>query len=411
MKNPETITDTKRNSLLMPGFLIGTLAVFLFFHLTDTNVSDKQVMKPSPTLDGGITYRSQKDDKNLSSHNSRRTGVWKSDDWTGENNTRNAAYLHLLDLIDELEFVNTSESGTRIKNLTKWVQANREEALPAIEQFLLGDSDFRFTDENYEEVKTLRLSLLDMLAKVEDPGVIDTVIRVGEKTRSPVEMAKLLQVMQFWELPDGYRDHLLGLAEGLLSASLENEQASNEIPPLLEQIALMGDEKTLLLLQETPPQLAQYAAVALARIPDGSGVRLLSDQLMASSPDRYQWHWRVRLVAQEAARQVEARQSLLRLQEQGFLNDQLLEELMPILMGKRRYSLTKPERNRLAGIHEVSMQSGTQSIYQLRTNLGSFEEREKTLELMDALYENSTDKTVRKKIASAMRRLEQQMGS
>jgi hypothetical protein len=158
------------------------------------------------------------------------------------------------------------------------------ESVPAIREFLAQNLDVNFKSlPNGDQlgVSSMRLAMLNALSQIGGADAIALSTEVMQTTASPKEIAILAANLDAMA-PEQYRDAALASARvALANAALDPSQS--DVGPLFQVMQKYGGANALADFQVAANKWGYYAPIALAELPDGSGIPLLSQ--MAQNAD------------------------------------------------------------------------------------------------------------------------------
>lgn len=165
---------------------------------------------------------------------------------------------------------------------------------------------------------------------------------------------------------------------GIAEQSLLTSPSFSDVPgELFQLLGEYGDIGTVNLLADMPWHRDAYASVALALIPDGSGIDLLVRDARLFEQGQVTTHGRLalELLVQQAYVQPEAAEVLLDLAGQGLIPTDLWPDLLAAAAGDQEISLVRPMSG-LQSMHTIFRPEGNQVFYRIRTINTPSEENE-----------------------------------
>ena len=209
----------------------------------------------------------------------------------------------------------TPELAAAFRNNLQQLVQNGAASVPAITEFLALNKDVAFdgTPGAADALgsASLRLSLLEALGAIGGPESIALSAQTLQSTTDPREIALLASSLE-GQAPEQYREAALAAARNALAAASSGQLAGKDVGPLFNVMAQYGGANAIADLQGAAGgQWRYYATIALANLPDGTGVDALSqmaDQKNASSGSRIA---ALQVLGQMAADNPDARNSLL----------------------------------------------------------------------------------------------------
>jgi hypothetical protein len=148
------------------------------------------------------------------------------------------------------------------------------------------------------------------------------------------------------------------------NALLLADQSDESLGPLYQLLGEFGDEKTVALLLNMPRHRDAYSSVALAMIPDGSGIPLLEQdaRLVESGLQTVHGRLAIELLAQQAHQFEDAAAIVLDLADQGLIPPDIWPQVLAIVSGERQFTLN-PTAQGLVGSYTIFSSKGDQTLY------------------------------------------------
>ena len=261
-------------------------------------------------------------------------------------------------LLDELQTLAWDENTVGVEeasDLLLRLQLQGADALIPIRDFLL---NAKRIGEVPPELRQALLEVLLSLGLPEVEGVALELLVSGPAAFEVVELGLYLEGVE----PGKYSDAVLLAAEQALIEADPTMMLPAEFFQLLGEL---GNEQTVLLLAEMPWHHRAYASIALASIPDGSGLATLEQDALAFAPDRDSIRGRVtiQLLAQMGPQYPDAAASLIKLAEQGAIPHDVWPRVLDIVAGNWELTLLEPMPGDLVWSHTFYHQVGDQVIY------------------------------------------------
>jgi hypothetical protein len=226
-----------------------------------------------------------------------------------------------LSQIDFGDGVMTRAQANQWKQNLQLLMQQGETAVPAIREFLEKNLDVDFgamKDGRLTGYGTLRTALIDALQKIAGPDALEATLHTLQSTADPFELALLAKHLE-QQSPGQYRELSLTAAREVLAQAATGEwDGRRDLNPLFEFLQRYGDATVVADLEKAAAHWNNYAAMALAGLPDNAGVpaliRLAQDAGGTASGSR---EAALRSLAQVATVSTEAGNALL---EQAQLN-------------------------------------------------------------------------------------------
>ncbi|PWU17436.1 MAG: hypothetical protein C5B50_11365 [Verrucomicrobia bacterium] len=147
-------------------------------------------------------------------------------------------------------------------------------AIPAIREFLLKNTDFDFSGSGGERAmgyQTARAAMFDALTQIGGPLAVAAMSEVLQSTADPREIALLGQSLE--KLDAGL--HLAETMEAVrqsLAMAAEGKLPERDVAPLFETIRQYGGQGAVAELEANARNWNYYAMIALGQLPDNAGV-------------------------------------------------------------------------------------------------------------------------------------------
>ena len=320
--------------------------------------------------------------------------------WKSKPHIAYTEYAKLDEVIGLLGGGNDLDSGDlqRAKLLLDQVFHAGSEALPTIHDFLLSGADVAFPVTLGDESHSLRLILIQMLSYIDDPEVVEVALDAMQSTREPMEVYLLSSIVNDWSEPGWHDEGILNFVERVLQHEIL-EGKVDSLGPLIQVLGEQGDETTAGKLADMPSYLQQSAAVAMAQLPDGSGIPFLVDEIRDSGSYTLQGRLALRLLAQSAAAQPNAANELVRLAAENKIPLEMWLELMKLINGDERLQLVIT-RGQRADQEIIFHPEGDEIWYRVRSSSPDIQGKQ-TRALLDQLYSVTTDNDVRRMLKNA----------
>jgi hypothetical protein len=262
------------------------------------------------------------------------------------------------DLLDELQTLvwdKDTSNGEEAADLLLQLQLHGADSLAAIRDFLLDD------DRSGEVPPELRQALLDVLLSLGLPEVEGVALQLLVSDPAALEVLQLGLYLESVE-PGKYSDTILLAAERVL---IEADPTRILPAEFFQLLGALGNEQTALLLAEMPWHHEAYASIALASIPDGSGLATLEQdaRVLAAGRDSMQGRLAIQLLAQMGPQFPEAAASLIKLAEQGAIPGDVWPHVLDIVAGNWELTLLEPMTGDQVWSHTFYSGYGNQVIY------------------------------------------------
>ena len=247
----------------------------------------------------------------------------------------------------------TPERVGEMTRLLKELHKQGAAAVPAIRDFLRARGDINFDQLKGSELApthTLRQALFETLRQIGSPEAIAALAEQLQGNREPAEIAMLARNLEK-VAPGVYRDQAVRVASDALQLLAPVKQA--DVRPLFEMMRDFGGEDVSTILAQfpvnanslqylrnknvtnIPPTVRTYALMALANLPDGSGVQTL--EALAGDlnvPVANKTVEPFQLLAQASVNFTDAGKALLDLAREKQIPDQAWSAVADALTGK-----------------------------------------------------------------------------
>jgi len=236
------------------------------------------------------------------------------------------------------------------------VQLQGADALIPLRDFLLESKG------SAEVPPELRQALLEVLLSLGLPEVETVALQLlanGPAASEVVDLGLYLEGIE----PGKYSDAVLLAAERALIAADPDTMLPAEFFQLLGEL---GNEQTALLLAEMPWYHAAYASIALAAIPDGSGIATLEQDAadaFAAGRDDIRGRVAIQLLAQLGPQFPEAAAALIKFAKQGVIPPDIWANVLDIVAGNQELTLLAPMPGEEVWSHTFYHRVGNQVIY------------------------------------------------
>jgi hypothetical protein len=188
------------------------------------------------------------------------------------------------DLVDSLVHfdteggvVNEAQAAAWKQNLQRLIQQG-DASVPAINEFLEKNTDVPFGQENSGALgyASARAAMIDALMQIGSSQAISALDSVLQHTEGPQEIAMVTQYLEKNE-PGLFLQHAFDAAQRVLGNVANGSLPNMDVAPLFQvfQQYEYGNAYTVSVLKDNAGQWNYYAAIALARLPDETGLPAL----------------------------------------------------------------------------------------------------------------------------------------
>jgi hypothetical protein len=233
--------------------------------------------------------------------------------------------------------VMTEEQAAAWKHNLQLLIQNGAEAVPAISEFLAKNADLVFTPDERQALGyvSAREAMIDALVQIATPNAEAALTGVLQATADPREIAQLAQGLEKLE-PGVYQPQILDATRQTLAMAARGGLPGWDTAPLFQVLQQYGGPDAVTDLEGSASQWNYYAMIALAKLPDGSGINSLaqiaSGQSDAGSGARVA---ALEMLAQVATQSPDALNALLDQARQGKLSAFDWASMLPILAGNQ----------------------------------------------------------------------------
>ncbi|WMC10521.1 hypothetical protein PU634_15800 [Oceanimonas pelagia] len=219
-----------------------------------------------------------------------------------------------------------------------------ESAIPVIHQYLNSGQDVDFqafgNGQNLSQ-PSLRLALFEVLHRIGgDEAEFIWAESLGS-TSIPQEIAVLGKYLEE-RAPGYYRSDIITAAREAFYLATDEGIGGRDAGPLFQAFKSYGDSALVPELEQVSQlKWGQYAAVALAGLPDGQGIPSLARQVQGASPTDLSARFALQMLAQQADHP-DAQQALLGSLQQQLIQDYLWPEMAGLLAGTYHIQIAAP---------------------------------------------------------------------
>jgi hypothetical protein len=168
------------------------------------------------------------------------------------------------------------------KNLALLIQQGADGAT-AIAEFLRTNTDVVFGRAGREFLgfESARAAFFDALLRIGGPQAVSATLEALQNGADPREIALLAQNLDKLA-PDVYRHEAIGAARDVLAIAEQGKLAGFDVAPLFEVFQNYGGSEVVADLEQAARHYEYYSAIALANLPDGSGIPSLVEMSRGS---------------------------------------------------------------------------------------------------------------------------------
>jgi hypothetical protein len=295
-------------------------------------------------------------------------------------------------------------TASRFQSLLTQLANQGDAAVPMIRDFLLSGEDQTLPADGTFRYPSLRLGLIDVLQRA---GGEEAQLVSLELLQTEISAQEFVALSGYLEKQDPgfYQTEIHQAGRQLLLAQIAGLE-SVELGPVYQLLAEAG-ATSVAELNQAPEQLQHYASVALALLPDGTGLPALLDELQGSDlifDDQLDF-LKLKLLAQLAVDQPAAAATLADLASHNLIPERLWPEIAAIAGGLERIQLSN-NGGAVVSRHQISSPYGDQVVYRSRTG-GPRDAAEALarLQIVENLYQVAPGDAARQALASVFDRL------
>ena len=235
----------------------------------------------------------------------------------------------------------------------------------AIYEYLHAHQDILFDEQTAALLGTglLRETLIGVLGEIGSPAAQLVALRQLAETTSPREIALLAGVVDGGDTP-AERAEILAAARRSLAVAMQEEDTSQDVAPLFDVFCRYGGEDVVPDLTGAAGVWNHYAAAALGRLSDGSGVAALTS--MAQEPGITQLP-AIQTLGLMSADNPVARSALLDMARADLIPTSNWPYLVDGLIGDEFYYADSVDTAIDLGDRLRYVPAGNQAFYQVRT--------------------------------------------
>jgi len=193
-------------------------------------------------------------------------------------------------LISALVQLNMPNGPLTPEKLSSWEQNLQQltnsgtAGIAAIREFLQTKANANFDSSGASLLgePSLRLALLDALAKIGGPEATALAADTLHSTTDPQEIAALARMLEV-QAPGQYRQAALDSARAALAEASAGKLGNTDVGALFTVLQQYGGAEALPDLQSATGRWGYYGAISLAGLPDGAGIPALTQMAQDSS--------------------------------------------------------------------------------------------------------------------------------
>jgi hypothetical protein len=285
----------------------------------------------------------------------------------------------VLKQLDSLGWDEHTDTDPQAADLLERLRLHGDRAALAIRDYLLDDSGKKRVSPE------LRHALLNTLLSLDSPEVEPVALELLAGEPAPEEVLQLGGYLEWHDAGKHAETIRLAAEQALIDAD----------PGVLlpwEFFALLGtvgNEGTAVLLTEVRPQHEAYATIALAALPDGSGLVPLEMEArqFEEGRDTLQGRLAIQLLAQAAPGSPEAAETLIDLAEKAVIPEDVWSYVLDLVEGNWEWAF-EPSAGEKIGSHTFYNPAGNQVLYRISRPADALdpELEAQRLDLLDRLW-------------------------
>ena len=261
------------------------------------------------------------------------------------------------------------------QNLQQLIQEGPA-AIPAIQEFLARNLDYVFGDAGRQLLgySSARVAMFDALTQIGGPEAVAALSGVLQTTADPREIAVLAQELERLE-PQQHQADVLNAARQALELAGSHKQETADPAPLFEVFQKYGGANIASELVKSAAQWNYYATIALAQLPDGSGIPSLiqiAKDPKSAGPTR---EAALQMLAQVSDQSPEARAALVDQARQNGISLFALRMIASVMAGDQvgfiNSAFEHPEGLPQVGGLRTTSTSDNQNFFAMPSNLNS----------------------------------------
>lgn len=210
-------------------------------------------------------------------------------------------------------------------------------AVSAISEFLAKNVDIAFSADDRKALgfSSLRAAMLDALSQIGGPAGVNALSQVLQSTADPREIAFLGQSLERLD-PNVHQQEVVDAAREALGMAAEGKLQNRDVAPLFEVLQQFGGTSAVADLQRNAQKWSYYAMIALARLPDETGIPSLTQIAAGRGEISLETQTAaIDMLAQAVAQSQDARAALVDLVRQGKLTAYQWASITPMLAGNQ----------------------------------------------------------------------------
>ena len=229
--------------------------------------------------------------------------------------------------LDQSAIPQSEEQTAQWKQNFHQLIAQGPSGVAAIREFLQKNVDLDFGPGSGLGYGSARAAMFDALVQIGGVEGIAGTLQTLQNTADPREIAVLAQNLEKLA-PGVHRQEAIEAARDALAMAAGGKLEGADVAPLFEVLHSYGDTSVVTDLMQAAKQWNYYSAMALAELPDGTGIPALIEMAQGASSGKLN---ALEMLAQMSAQYPEARAALV--EQAQKISPNLWPYLAPLLAG------------------------------------------------------------------------------
>jgi len=230
----------------------------------------------------------------------------------------------------------TPEQAEQLKQRFQALAAQGAAALPTIRALLQQNQDSNFGKGSGDSVgvPSLRTGLLETLKQIGGPDALAVSRQILQNTSDPLEIAQIARNLEE-TAPGEYSQDAADAARAMLDKIAQGQMTNNvDVGPLFQALENYGGTNAIGDLANFASRWNYYASLALAGLPAGQGIPVLTQMAMdASETGVGNKDFAAQMLAQVSSKYSEAGTALVALAQQNQIPDSAWPSIAEVLGG------------------------------------------------------------------------------
>lgn len=278
----------------------------------------------------------------------------------------------LLERFSALQGVTNTLTLEQIKMVNETLDqliAQGAESVPAIAAYLESLTDFYLQSHGMIGQPTVRAALIEALFEIGAPEATEAMAKTLQGAADPYEIGLLANFLDQRSL-GLHRNDVIEAARDAFAMAQRGELPGRDVAPLFVALQNSGVIESKGQIEATGTEWSYYASMALAGLPDGSGISTLVQRAQeAGAGDTAEGRFAWQLLAQYSGQSAEAQSALLNAAEAKKVPAGAWAKIITGLTGDQyMYGDSRtggPRLNTTAGLKTYHIRVGNQNFYSL----------------------------------------------